>query len=279
MSWWDFSSTLALSAVMGAMSYVLFRYVADGWLGFAVAGLVGLIAIGVLRAATDEKLGDCPRCGARVETKGTVISCLCPACKTFLEIDRGQLVASHSDRVADTLAFGVQLRFGMELPDCCCVCLGPTARRDRLVISAQTLTVPYCAEHAQAAGPHKHQPVTVYFRSLAYATRVSETNGVTLVGLNTRKVDVRAPRWVGLFFGLGMSAAAALTYYGLSWFEDSDYVIVPASLKGLALWLAIKLLGKKWLAAGLATVALIGFGTFIASFKPKPRPSKGAPRA
>jgi hypothetical protein len=260
---WAFATTLLFSLTAGAVAYVAFRYVAAGWIGDAVAGAIALVALLSLRDIGRGRIGACPRCATPVEVRDGA-GYLCPGCKTFLEVDRSQLLASKDDAVAAQPMFGVEGGSSLVLPDCCCVCMGPTTRRISTKAGAASLSVPYCAEHERGVGARTR---VMTFRSLPFARMVSEVSNAPLVGRNDAS-DAKGDRWLMFGIGLLMTGGAAATYFWLSGLERSGYEIVPASPKGILVWIAIKLLGWGWLALGLMAIAISCFGMFIGSFKP-----------
>ena len=267
VSWWSFATRLLLAGYTGAFAYVLFRYVANGWFGYAIAGLVGLAALAFANEIAAAKLGDCPRCKTRIEVDVQRDGYQCPSCKTFLERDRGRLLPSPTNRVSKLMRFGVEYQRELVLPDCCCVCTAPATRHVATQVDGNVLEVPYCADHsrgiAQRPG-NRH----VLFRSLDYATRVAEASGGQLAGPPMPRSDPSS-RWLGFGLGLLMAGGAAGVYYGLAALESSGYVIVPTGLKGLVLWLCLKLFGRLWVTAFLATLAAGFFSMFLGSFKPQ----------
>jgi hypothetical protein len=265
MSWWSFATTLVLVLMAGTLAYLVFRYVAQGWIGYGVGGLIALFALATLREVPAGKLADCPRCGALVELGLQREGYLCRSCTTFLEVDRGRMLASRDDQIANRAVFGV---WSVEqLPDRCCICLAPTVRRDKTQIGTSVLDVPYCAEHSRGVGANRFH---VYFRSLAYAKLASELNHEELLGTGKQE-ERESSRWLGASLGLVMAGGAAATYWGLAALDESNYAIVPASPKGLVMWILIKLLGRLWITTILAVLAAGFFSLFIGSFKPKPR--------
>ncbi|HEY5950975.1 MAG TPA: hypothetical protein VIV40_36030 [Kofleriaceae bacterium] len=268
LSWWGFAMSVLAAGVTGTLAYVLFRYVAGGWVGYGVAGFVALAAVLFAREIGRDKLGNCPRCDAPIEIGIVPDGYQCPSCKTFLASDRGALIVAPKGRVAKYCRFGVHYDGELVLPDCCCVCTRPATRRIPIVLGTAKLDVPYCAEHegGTVVDPKRH---SVRFRSLDYATLVCEANHGQLEGVN--KVDKRSRdgRWLGFGLGILMSGGAALAYWGLAALERDGYEIVPGNLKGLVLWLCLRLLGRLWITAILATLAIGFFSMFIASFKPR----------
>lgn len=260
---WAFATALLFSLTLGAVAYVAFRYVAAGWIGDAVAGAIALVALLSLRDIGAGRIAACPRCATPVEVRDGA-GYLCPSCKAFLEVDRTQLLASKDDAVAARPVFGVEGATTLLLPDCCCVCMGPTTRRVSTKAGAASLSVPYCAEHDKGVGIRTR---AITFRSLPYAHRTSEMSDSTLVGRNPVS-DAKTDRWLMFGIGLLMTGGAAATYFWLSGLERSGYVIVPVSPKGILAWIVIKLLGWGWLALGLMALAIMCFGMFLGSFKP-----------
>jgi hypothetical protein len=255
----------------GALAYIAFRYVAAGWIGYAVAGGIALVAVLSLRDIGKGRIGACPRCDTPVEIHGASAGYLCPSCKTFLEVDRDQLLATRDDAIAPRAVFGVAGGILTRLPDCCCVCLAPAVRRVRTAATVGAIEVPYCAEHGQGMGV---SPRALTFRSLAYARRTAEANSAELVGLNKAR-DPKSDRSTGLAMTIVMTGLTALTYFGLRALENSNYVIVPASLKGIVLWLLITLVGWGWLTLTIGALAVFSFGMFVGSFRPtRARPKR-----
>lgn len=153
-------------------------------------------------------------------------------CKTFLEVDRTQLLASREDAVAARPVFGVEGGSSLQLPDVCCVCMAPGSAEGRDE-----------GRRCLARG--------------SVLRRVAEASNEALVGRNDVK-STAGDRWLMLFIGLLMTA--------------EGYEIVPASPKGILVWIAFKLLGWGWLALGLMAIALACFGAFAGSFKPARKP-------
>lgn len=261
---WALVSALAFSVALSAAAYIAFRYVAAGWIGYAVAGVVALVAVASLSDIGKGRVGACPRCDTPVEVRGASAGYVCPSCKTYLEIDRDQLLASREDTVAAKPVFGVQGGILIRLPDCCCVCLAPAVRRLPTTATVGAIEVPYCAEHDEGLSVRPH---VLRFRSLAYAQRTAQDNAAELAGVNTPR-DPKSERATGLAMGFVMTGLTALTYFGLRALESSNYVIVPASLKGIVLWLLITLVGWAWLTLGLGALAVFSFGMFLGSYRP-----------
>jgi hypothetical protein len=259
--------TLLAAGYLGALAYVLFRYVAGGWIGYAIAGAVALAALIYARSIVSAKIGRCPRCDTPIEVDEVRDGYQCASCKTFLEHDRGQLLKTPPDRIATACRFRVEYDLQLVLPDVCCVCCAPATQRVPTKIRERVVDVPFCAEHTRGiAIDPKHY--AVQFRSLDYATRVAEASGGQLVGLSRHGSD-KSDRWLGFFLGLVMAGGAAGVYYGLAALEEDGYEIVPTGPKGLVLWICLKLLGRLWVTAILASLAAAFFGSFIASFKPR----------
>ena len=271
LSWWALAMSVLLVGFTGTLAYALFRYVAAGWIGYAIAALVALLAVMFARELGRGRLGDCPRCGTLIEVGLAPHGYQCPSCKTFLDTDRGQLIVTPKGRVSKLFRFGVEYDGELVLPDCCCVCTAATARRVPTVIGRETVDVPYCAEHSRGilAKPNRR---AVSFRSFDYAIRVCEANHGRLEGPN--KIDDRGRdgRWLGFGLGLLLAGGAAATYWGLAALDRGGYEIVPGSLKGLVLWLCLKLVGRLWVTAILATLAAGFFSMFIGSFRPRRAP-------
>ena len=260
---WAFATSLLFTLTVGAIAVVAFRYVAAGWIGYVVAaGIAGMALLSVTDIGRG-RIADCPRCATPVEVRDGA-GYMCPSCKTWLEVDRTQLLASRDDAVNPKPVFGVQGGLLLKLPDCCCVCMAPTARRIKTKLDEDTLDVPYCAEHEGGVGSRTR--VTA-FRSLPYAKATAELSNHPLVPRNEVS-DSSGDRWLMFGISLLMTGGAAATYFWLSNLERDGYIIVPASPKGLVLWIAIKLLGWAWVALGLISVAVACFGSFFGSFKP-----------
>lgn len=264
---WAFATAFLFSLTAGLVAFVAFRYVAAGWIGYAVAGGIALVAALSLSDLGRGRIGACPRCATPVEVRDGA-GYLCPTCKTFLEVDRTQLLASREDAINARPVFGVEGGFTLCMPDACCVCMAPATRKIPTKVGAATLDVPYCAEHDRGIAT-RHRVVA--FRSLPYARRVAEVSNAQLVGRNDVK-STAGDRWLMFFIGLLMTGGAAATYFWLSGLERQGYEIVPASPKGILVWIAIKLLGWGWLALGLAAIALGCYGAFVGSFKPARKP-------
>ena len=266
---WAFATALLFSVAAGGVAYVAFRYVAVGWIGYAVAGVIAIVALLSVTDLGKGRIGACPRCATPVEVRDGA-GYMCPGCMAFLEVDRTQLLASRDDAVNPRPVFGVEGGSFLHLPESCCVCMAPATRKIATKVGVRTLEVPYCAEHDRGIGVHGR---IVSFRSLPYARATSQMSKAELVGRNSAS-DAKSDRWLMFAIGLGMTGAAAATYFWLGSLEREGYEIVPASPKGIVLWIMIKLLGWGWLALGLVTIALACFGSFVGSFKP----ARKAPR-
>jgi hypothetical protein len=264
---WAFATALLFSLATGAVAYVAFRYVAAGWIGYAVAGGLAILALLSVSDVGRGRIGACPQCATPVEVRDGA-GYLCPTCKTFLEVDRTQLLASREDVISPRPVFGVEGASFLHLPDSCCVCMAPATRKIATKVGVRTLDVPYCAEHERGIGVRGH---VMAFRSLPYARATSQGSNVALVGRNDVNTTA-SDRWLMFFIGALMTGGAAATYFWLSGLERQGYVIVPASPKGILAWIAIKLLGWGWLALGLMAIALACFGAFAGSFKPARKP-------
>src|SRR5262245_10942736 len=128
LSLWSFAMGLLTAGFTGALAYVLFRYVAAGWFGYAIAGAVAFAAVMFALEIATGKIGACPRCDTAIEVDGAREGYQCPSCKTFLEHDRGQLLASPPDRIAALCRFRVEYDRELVLPDRCCVCSAPATK-------------------------------------------------------------------------------------------------------------------------------------------------------
>ena len=275
LSWSALALSLFGAAFTTGLAYALFRYVAGGWVGYSIASLVALMAALFAREIGSGKLGDCPRCGTQIEVGLPPHGYQCPSCKTMLDTDRGQLIVTPKSRVSKLSRFVVSYDGELVLPDCCCVCTGPTTRRIPTPIGKASIDVPYCAEHSRGVlvDPKRR---AVSFRSFDYATRVCEASNGRLEGANKPparregdKIDKHAAdsRWLGLGLAVLFAGGAALTYWGLAALDRANIEIVPTGLKGLVLWLCLKVLGRLWVTAILATLAAGFFGMFLRSFK------------
>lgn len=261
-SWWGVATNTMLAASSGALAYVIARHVAEGAIGYLVAGLVALVALLFAREIPSDKLGTCPACRKPIEVPGGRYAA-CP-CGAFLESDRGQLLVTPEDRVARATRFGVEAT-ALVLPDACAECGAPATRRLPLKSAWGQLDVPYCAAHGHAVRAESARRVA-WFRSLPYARRVAEASAGRVLG---PKPAVESGRWSNFGLGalfLGMAAAA---YWGLAALDHAGYVIVPGSLKGVLLWLLLELFGRLWVTVFFVTVAAACFGFFIGSFKPR----------
>lgn len=268
LSWWSLVTSVLVTAFTAALAYVLFRYVAKGWVGYTVAGLVAVIAALFARGIGAGKVGTCPRCGTEVEVGASgPHGYPCPSCETYLDVDRGQLIVTPSTRVANRPRFAVEAAGELALPDCCCVCSAPTTKRVSTRVGRGTFDVPYCAQHSHGLVGDSSSG-TVLFRSYPYALRVAEASQGRIVARKPRHSG--DTRWIAFGATLLMGGLAAGTYWGLAALDRSGYEIVPASLKGLVLWLVLKLLGRLWVTAIFATLAATFFGVFVGSFKRRP---------
>lgn len=263
---WLVSMWLLSLIVTLAFTTFLFIYVANGWIGYVTAGCVALYALLMVRGYRAARVSQCPRCGVRVDVPAPGLGYLC-TCHTFLETERDSLLASPESRLADTPVFGVANANSLHMPMSCCMCLAPTTR----TVTVSGLQVPHCEQHDGGAAHDGKEAIK--FRSLDYATRVREQNNGTFVGRPlTADTGDTEPRWSAFGSALLMFGLAAAAFWGLGYIEDSNYIIVPASLKGLVLWLLVVIVGRVWLSVSLVAGGLMSLGSFVASF----RPSSGA---
>jgi hypothetical protein len=274
-SWWSAAMDVLGGLTMLAFAAVLFRYVAEGWIGYGITGFLALVALSFLSGALDTRIGGCPRCALPMRVKGKRPH-LCRDCQTFVAMDRDQLVRVPEDQVSDRHDFGVVGTLGTTTwPERCGVCDAPATRHVAETLGSTTHQVPCCDAHGPAviAGKNGHAKGALWFRSLAYAIRFRDANQTRFEGLEAPPTDAdRGWSHAALFGSAALAALAAGTYYGLKHLEDDGYEIVPGNLKGLIVWLVIKVLGKKWLAALFAGFALVAFGEFIGGFRPRLRP-------
>ena len=266
-SWWSLAMSVLFTLGLGAFAYIILRYVAGGWIGYAIGGLVGFLALVSAREIGGGKLGYCPKCDAPIETHGPREGYLCPKCTTFLEVDRNQLVASPSDRVAALCRFGVQYDGELVLPDRCCVCLEPATRHMPIRILDKPVDLPYCAKHDRGAIARSRSR-NIMFRSFAYATLVRDATKGRFVGAAPAPASA-GERWFGFWAGVILSSLAAGTYWGLAAMDRAGVEIVPTSIRGFFVWLVIKLLGRLWVTTVLAGLGAVFFGLFLSSFKPQ----------
>jgi hypothetical protein len=268
LSLWALVMNVLVAGFTGALAFVLFRYVAAGIVGYAIAGLVAVVAVLFAREIGSGKHGDCPRCGTVVEVTIAPHGYLCPSCKTFLDTDRGQLIVTPRGRVAKLFRFGVAYDDTLVLPDKCCVCTASPTRRVGIAMPGGRVEVPYCAEHDRGivVVPNQRE---VRFRSFDYAIAVCEANHARLSGVNQTGTDKSDGRWLMFFLGLVMAGGAAGVYWGLAALDRDGITIVPTGLKGLVVWLCLKLLGRLWCTAILATLAAGFFSLFIGTFRPR----------
>jgi predicted RNA-binding Zn-ribbon protein involved in translation (DUF1610 family) len=265
-SWWQLGSSLATTLVVAGFAIVLFREVAQSWVGDGVAGVV---ALGALLSATTigtGRVAACPRCGHGLAIDRAATGHVCAGCGTALVRDRAQLIAAGDEHIAERPCYGAPAT-AASLPAGCSVCGADEVRRASVKLGTTTALVPYCAAHDGGVDYSKDSPAAMFWwRSLAYARACAGRDQVR--GRADTRATPRQERGSALGIAIALVAVAAGTYYGLGALEDSGYQVTGGNARGFLVWLVITLVGRAWLAAIFAAIAAVFFGQFASTFRP-----------
>ncbi len=186
-----------------ALSYLLFRTIAEGPVTIGIALIPGVVAIILLvMAFSGAGTCACPGCGAAISgiSTGSNEGVLCDGCLRYFEGSAGELWATDESKIADTPQFTSPLPESFAFPEGCCVCGAPATRDEAVSIEMMnassavtanlvdgvsstrstrtTVQVPHCAEHKGGASltgtpakPH------IRFRSYPYLRAFCAKNG------------------------------------------------------------------------------------------------------